>query len=905
MPKNIHRFLFLFAYLYTTTIFSQESISIETLTNRIILIHFDEGSVEYAKNKLNKKPLHTLKSDLVETYTITSTQDSTYFSPKYPIRIGRKTKATEYLNFNKNWTGKSFDPTSEPWASEHWLYVELENPLKTGLTYQLNLNQLYDKQNQFQFVYDNTKSRSEAIHVNTIGYATDAPKYGYIYHWAGSLKPIDFSLYAKNGYKIIDVSTGKTIQKGRVTYRKSATNKETSSENETPNDNFLGSDVYEVNFSDVTQPGIYKLIVDGIGCSYPFKIGKDPIWEAYYAVFRSLYHQRNGIRIEENYNGKPYIRPANQNPLIETQEKGAISFKNRILYSKFLYTSWDNDNDGGTTIPQIVEASEGNFLDISGWYHDAGDWDAYYTHQRVPILLMTYFEYFPTMSADDEMNIPESGNGIPDLIDEASWLIKFNYRLKKEIEKRGYSDGGLGGARIAPDPFTTKTNNPESEGKASWQDTRNYAVTPADAFMTYFYAGQAAQLALVLKKLGKNPEKYSVELLDALTFEEMTYDKVNWIKESEAAFNWANKDENKPASNKNYSSPLFVYQCYAAVNLYRLTGKSVYHKIAKVGLEKILQEDVLVEDLRYAPYCYMLANNIDVDEALQNEILNLIKKTANKAGLEASEKRATRWGGYFDFPMLIGQGTTPWTFENIIAYGLTKDIKYKNVVHQTVDYFLGTNPLNSTNMTGIGPNPIHAAFNLDARHMNSNWQVYPGWIPYGQWRVAASDQLFEFKMPDSISRKGGMGPWNEHWSDFSVFPVIDKWPGHERIFDNIHSPMATENTVHQNDVHAAISYGFVNGRYFENRKAEISVDEIIFQKTNHTFTTHNETFVFSPKVSPENATFPFLKWESSNETIVHIDQFGRATATGSGIAKIICSTYDNSIKKEIKVKCQF
>ncbi|NJM16778.1 MAG: hypothetical protein HC896_16665, partial [Bacteroidales bacterium] len=458
-----------------------------------------------------------------------------------------------------------------------------------------------------------------------------------------------------------------------------------------------------------------------------------------------------------------------------------------------------------------------------------GDWDAYYTHQRIPILLMTTFEYVPQRFADDELNIPESGNGLPDIVDEASWLIKMNYRLRKELLLKGYSNGGVGGARICSDVYSDVDPNAETSGKPSWQETRRMLVTPADAFMTYLYAGQAAQFAVILRKTGKNPEKWPVELLDAIAFNDMSYDTVNWVQEAEEAFAWASAEENQPASNKNFAGKLFSYRAYAAANLFRLTGKTKYKSVVEADLVAIKAISIpsAGDDDYWGLYSYALADNFNADTTLISEIKSTILGLADYRGLNQVEKRALRWGNIWDFPMLVGQATTPVMFNNILAYAVTKDVDYYNTVHTTADYFLGTNPLHTTWITGVGTRGLDFCFHLDSRHINQNWRSYPGLIPYGPWSLANKSEPGEpsygydpvsFTI-DGVVKQGGKGTWNFAWFNFTTHPDIETWPGHERLTNNIHSPLAMEFTVHQNTVHGAISYGFVNGREHANATA--------------------------------------------------------------------------------------
>ena len=58
--------------------------------------------------------------------------------------------------------------------------------------------------------------------------------------------------------------------------------------------------------------------------------------------------------------------------------------------------------------------SPGALEDTWGWYQDAGDWDSYETHLRVAQELLLAYEMRRRNFRDGELNIPESGNGVPD-----------------------------------------------------------------------------------------------------------------------------------------------------------------------------------------------------------------------------------------------------------------------------------------------------------------------------------------------------------------------------------------------------------------------------------------------------------------------------------------------------------
>jgi endoglucanase len=872
---------------------------VSPLTDRIILVKFDDGSVNYP-NGLQVNRLDLTLASNAASYSISSTDDVDYTTAVNPIQIGRKSKGTEFIK-DPPWAGSSFDPRGKPWASEHYIYLFLGKALQPGKRYTLNTGPLGENGSQWNFVFEEKAFRSEAVHVNTIGYETNAPKYGYVYQWMGDRGGLDLSGYSGNLFHIYREGEEVPVCSGTLVRRKSATNPETGQSNDTPNQNFLGAEVYECDFSEVTADGTYSLVVEGIGGSYPFRIGKDALWEAYTTCARSLYYQRSGIRLAPPYTDNGYVRPVNQNTRVTSDD--GTSFEGKLLYSNYSFTDWEDGNSGGNSQAIIRDSAIGHPLDVAGWYHDAGDWDGYHTHQRIPILLMTTFEYAPERFADGDLNIPESGNGIPDLLDEASWLIKFNYRLRRELVAKGYSDGGVGGARVCADVFTGVDGNAETNSP-SWKEYRRTVVTKADAFMTYLYAGQAAQFAVLLKQLGKDPSNFPVEMLDQVDFGSMTREAVDWEKEAREAYAWASAPANQPSGSNNYgSNALDDYRMYAAANLYRLTNEEAFNADARTILEGFKNRSELGEDERWGVYSYLLADNYGADRSLQSALKNVAISTARLNNTNSIRDRACRWGGNFSMPMLVGQGTTPWMFESIVAYGLTGDKAWSDAVHTTADYFLGSNPLHTTWATHLGPRPPTVGFHLDSRY-NNGWDLYPGFVPYGPWSMAYDYVPYTFTI-DGVVMEGGHGPWNKDWANFSQYPLMEEWPGHERWNSNIHAPLSSENTVHQNAVYAALTYGFVNARMNTNATASESIGSIGLDRSSLILTRQGAVDTLSATIDIANAGFGLLRWESDDSRIAHVDGMGRVTGVTSGSCNVRCSTLDGSVSASCVVTCDW
>ncbi|MBI5401761.1 MAG: glycoside hydrolase family 9 protein [Ignavibacteriae bacterium] len=156
-------------------------------------------------------------------------------------------------------------------------------------------------------------------------------------------------------------------------------------------DRTTGDNLYPLNFSSLTRPGVYKISVPALSVtSYQFSIGSNVYNECAEKTIQSYYYQRCGAEIS---NGTKWAHPA-------------CHLKN----AKFL-----------------VDPSKE--MNTKGGWHDAGDYNKFVPTTAVSAAFLLYaYEDFPDFFYDGQLNIPESHNSIPDVLDEAcfalEWLIK-------------------------------------------------------------------------------------------------------------------------------------------------------------------------------------------------------------------------------------------------------------------------------------------------------------------------------------------------------------------------------------------------------------------------------------------------------------------------------------------------
>ena len=193
-------------------------------------------------------------------------------------------------------------------------------------------------------------------------------------------------------YVVIDVASGKAVYEGAPTVWNDGRIHEQS-----------GDKVWWFDFSAVTQPGSYLIrdVERGVD-SHPFDIADDVYAPVLKAAFKTLYYQRAGFEKRAPYALPGYAdRASHLGPGQDSQAR--------------VYNAKD---DASTE------------RDLRGGWYDAGDYNKYtsWTANYVRGLLHAYLEN-PAAWTDD-FGIPESGNGVPDILDEVKWGLDWLERMQ-------------------------------------------------------------------------------------------------------------------------------------------------------------------------------------------------------------------------------------------------------------------------------------------------------------------------------------------------------------------------------------------------------------------------------------------------------------------------------------------
>lgn len=233
----------------------------------------------------------------------------------------------------------------------------------------------------------------QAIKVDQFGYLPHAPKVAIIanpkkgYDAGQSYRPGDtLSVRKTNGGEKVFTGAPISWKDGKV-------------------DEWSGDQVWWFDFSAVTTPGEYYIYDnDTEGRSARFTIGDGVYKEVLRQAARTFFYQRVNFAKQA-----PYAEPAWVDG--ESHAGEEQDYDVRAM----------NHNN-----PEASNPDTGK--DLSGGWYDAGDLNKYVTNADGTLhdLLLAYEEN--PGAWDDDFGIPESGNGIPDLLDEIKfeldWLLK-------------------------------------------------------------------------------------------------------------------------------------------------------------------------------------------------------------------------------------------------------------------------------------------------------------------------------------------------------------------------------------------------------------------------------------------------------------------------------------------------
>lgn len=233
---------------------------------------------------------------------------------------------------------------------------------------------------------------SDFIVVDQFGYLPDSRKVAVIRNPETGFDSED-SFTPGSSYALVNVSTGDTVYRA-----------EAISWNDGATDESSGDQAFHFEFSQITETGTYFVLdEEQKRKSFDFVISPDVFGVVLKQAMRSFFYQRVGF--------------AKEAPFADEGWEDGASHVGDL-----------QDNNCRSWFDKLNPESE---KDLSGGWYDAGDFNKYtsWTASYVVELLKAYLER-PEAWGDD-YNIPESGNGRPDILDEAIWGIDHLLRMQQ------------------------------------------------------------------------------------------------------------------------------------------------------------------------------------------------------------------------------------------------------------------------------------------------------------------------------------------------------------------------------------------------------------------------------------------------------------------------------------------
>ena len=419
---------------------------------------------------------------------------------------------------------------------------------------------------------------------------------------------------------------------------------------------------------------------------------------------------------------------------------------------------------------------QGGVRDVSGGWHDAGDYSKY-----VPFLsstlwdLMTAYDLNPAAFGDRD-GIPESGNGVPDLLDEIKWETDWLLKMQR-------GDGAVFN-RVTALSYDNGKGGPE-------HDVQPRYYTPATTWATATFAMATAHAARQFTPYGRAYPGYAARLR-AASERAWAYLEANPQMLPTDGTDGAGKTA---AAGGDSSAPDDKRRrVLAAAELFRTTGDARYRTYFDAGYA-----DKSTADGGYQPVAagYLDASNgLDLTQAyftyatapgatpdIVTRIKKLFRDTADGTVGGPYDRgedpyHCFTWDGHYSWGS--NEVKSHWARLVILAraLGTAPDhaAHYHEIAEEYLHYFHGRNPLGEVYLSNMGAkgakltagrsvqDPYHGWFSGTSRYAGaaSPDGPAPGYL------VGGPNQFFS---KDWISPPHGEPPmkafkdWSGAWND--------------------------------------------------------------------------------------------------------------------------------------------
>jgi hypothetical protein len=684
------------------------------------------------------QPLDTAAAQSPASWTITSTDDNSYANGVRPVSAYRKSKLNGMAQ--REWVNNDY---TYDYTVEHHIILKLPSSLKPGSTYTLAISSATNTDvNNATFTYDIYNSRSEAIHVNLSGYHPNSAIHAAdLYIWMGDGGARDYSSFEGNKVYLYNVETKDVQEVGQVKFWM-ANGVDVSGHN------LIQSNVWNVDFTGNYTPGVYRLAVEGVGASQDFLISESALFEPFKVSTLGFFYMRIG---QDSMDMTPVPRRPLWIPGVDPQNCKVIVTSLHPYHPDWWAKGiWD----GPEIFADYVLPGSPENPNAMGGHSDALDWDRHLEH--VSIIYDMLLPYILTRGAlnYDNLGIAESGNGVPDVIDEARNEVDLWLSLRYA---GGYSMG-----LSNPDESTNILYQAGNTAMAAWANAVNAAML-AEAYRISDHTNLMNQYLAAAEEAWNYVT--SLPMSDQMLDETLDIGDV-WIRGRD-------------------------FKMTAAAYLYNLTGNTAYEDI-------VSQESLVVNGTSnfayFAEYnqLYAMAAYLKTEREVHYPTLHEnMRKTAIYHAKELEtwgvNERPSRRSTYDDTGFFH---TIQNVQQAILGHAVATDPADKRALERAMvlefDWGLGRNPANVIQMTTAttalaGKRSIESAYTSGRNDGTPG--MHPGHTPYmnlGDW--------------------GGMIMSRPGWMIEKSYPTdAFAWPKAELYFDTryvwAHSEFTPQQTM--------------------------------------------------------------------------------------------------------------
>jgi endoglucanase len=465
-----------------------------------------------------------------------------------------------------------------------------------------------------------------------------------------------------------------------------------------------GRQMYVADFSGI-QEGRFRLEVPGVGVSTEFDVADDVYNWPFYCSTRAMYLWRCGAAVEGQFAGR--------------------SFRHPPCHLEDAHLDRADGKPG--------EVADG----VGGW-HDAGDYGKYTGNGAFTAgMMLKAWEHFHDRLAAIELDVPESGNDVPDFLDEVRWELDWLLKMQADDGRVYHKLTALAFEQFIP---------PEKDRAPRY-------FSPWGSAATADFAAVMAQAARVFKPFD---EDFASRCLAA----------------AEKSYRFLRAHpEDHPANLEGFSTGGYETtdpddRLWAAAELWETTGRQVYlqdfERLLPASSPQRRASSSTVDKnwdwsnvRNLGTFTYLLSSRPGRDPAL----LSRVRQDAIRAAddlVDAAKRH--------DFGRPLGDryywgcnGTVARVTMNLhVADRLSPKPAYRSTMLQSLDYLLGRNPYGRSFVTGLGYHPPR--FPHDRRSGSDEVDLpWPGYLVGGPWPTAAD--------------------WHDDWTDYKTNEIAINWNG--------------------------------------------------------------------------------------------------------------------------------